>query len=454
MAKLVSIYSNTVSVSIAGSSIAEFYIRNLTVNATSEGPQILVKFNQPITSDFKKIYIVRKIRSYPLNLTDGVKVYEGTNNVYADRDVKGGQCYYYSIFTEVNDGTIYFDQAYCSGFAIAFETGFFPEYIYEQTTSNYQVKDATTSKKVLIEEQTDEGDYVNINETGESKFQLQRFFKATKLELDRIKSLIDYSPTLLDIDNCPEYALPYISHLLGVIFNADVPIEARRAELKNIIGIYKTKGTPESIKSQLQSISRLDIELQEYFKNILKSNRNDRTSAKIGPIWYKAIGLEGDPSANSLNFDENGKYDARKYGVWFIIEDDKTLTKAVVDKTNRILPDHEPANAIHLLGAYSENEESMELIIDDIYDDQFEFANKFELTTINDDNEYSNGNTIFENIEETHFTDINEIPHEEDLYDTDEWLYSNDITKLSNDPLIQSIDYIFDYEHYDEITGP
>jgi len=437
MAKLKSLYSTEASVSIPGSAIYEYLVRNLTVEATVEGPQILISFTNPTISNFLKVHIVRKLRSYPLSPTDGVKVYEGTGNVFSDRNIVGGQCYYYTVFVELDDGSIYYDVNFSTGFAISFSTGNMPDYAYESTVRHYKISDSKTPSRILEEVQTDKGDYVNINEETD-KHQLQRYFKTTKVEFDRIKSLIEYSPTLLDIDNCPEYILPYISQFLGVDFNADIPIEARRAELKNIIGIYKTKGTPDSITNQLQNISKLDVGIQEYYKNILKSNRRDRTSAKFGPEWSLAIGLEGDPSVNSLNFDENGLYDWRKYGLWFLIDEEETLTKAVIDKTNRIIDKYEPANAIHLLGAYTEIEEDFTILVEDMFDDQFEYGFKFDLYTL--DNEIIH----IESFVDEWFTDITFIEYLDVLYDYDKVLISNIIDKVSNVALIQSADMITD----------
>lgn len=47
-----------------------------------------------------EVVIVRSESGYPLNLTDGEKIYDGSNKTTTDQSVKDGKKYYYSLFTK------------------------------------------------------------------------------------------------------------------------------------------------------------------------------------------------------------------------------------------------------------------------------------------------------------------------------------------------------------------
>lgn len=63
------------------------------------GPdQILLSWSNPIDIDFVRNVIVRKEGSYPISVTDGVRVYEGKGLEFTDTKISKAKIYYYAVF--------------------------------------------------------------------------------------------------------------------------------------------------------------------------------------------------------------------------------------------------------------------------------------------------------------------------------------------------------------------
>ncbi len=73
--------------------------------ATTTDTSIVLTWQNP-TSDFSKTIIMRNDLHTPTNLTDGTRVYEGTNITYTDTNLKNSQKYYYTAFVLDNVGNI------------------------------------------------------------------------------------------------------------------------------------------------------------------------------------------------------------------------------------------------------------------------------------------------------------------------------------------------------------
>ena len=72
-------------------------VTNLT--ATPGPATIVLSWQNPATSDFQGVKIVRKIGSYPSSASDGNQVYDGNRETVNDTDLVNETLYYYKLFT-------------------------------------------------------------------------------------------------------------------------------------------------------------------------------------------------------------------------------------------------------------------------------------------------------------------------------------------------------------------
>ena len=67
--------------------------------SSASGQKILLGWKNPPDADFNGVLIVRKLGFYPVNRNDGVAVYNGRGESFADSDLVSGTSYYYAAFT-------------------------------------------------------------------------------------------------------------------------------------------------------------------------------------------------------------------------------------------------------------------------------------------------------------------------------------------------------------------
>jgi len=73
--------------------------------ATAKEKTILLKWNNPISSTFSEVRIVRSESFYPSDPSDGEVVYEGVDQVFEDDQVLIGTRYYYTLFAKDVSGS-------------------------------------------------------------------------------------------------------------------------------------------------------------------------------------------------------------------------------------------------------------------------------------------------------------------------------------------------------------
>jgi PKD repeat protein len=76
-------------------------VTNLTAEVVGSN-SISLSWTNPTDEDYASTIIMRKIGSYPENVSDGVKVYDGTGTSYLDTDLTPGNTYYYTAFAYDN----------------------------------------------------------------------------------------------------------------------------------------------------------------------------------------------------------------------------------------------------------------------------------------------------------------------------------------------------------------
>lgn len=154
------------------------------------------------------------------------------------------------------------------------------------------------------------GEFFNMDETGEKKGPLQRYFKIFGPVLDEAKGLIDAFPVMLDVDNTDPMFLAPMGKLLGVNFNEDIPITQAREEVKNAVPWYKRKATFAGNELYGYMISRVNCTSVAYVDNVLITTRNTNSLKYIynesvdtsdPEKWYN-YKLPGDITGYSVDY--------------------------------------------------------------------------------------------------------------------------------------------------------
>lgn len=92
----------------------------------------------------------------------------------------------------------------------------------------------------------------DVNSSGEEVKILQEFLKSVdETTLQPLKEYINEIITLQDIDAIRDELLPYFGFLYGYVWDEKLSVSIQRSLLKNIVQLYKRKGTPYSLYYQL-----------------------------------------------------------------------------------------------------------------------------------------------------------------------------------------------------------
>ncbi|AWD93035.1 tail protein [Bacillus phage vB_BceM-HSE3] len=112
---------------------------------------------------------------------------------------------------------------------------------------------------------------------------------------------------LVDPDLCPEQFLPYLAQLVGYDYQYDIPAKNQRIIIKNILQIYKRRGTIDSIKSVVKYLGKVD--------DLLTGNEPLTDIQIFEP--YKYIRRYSQSSFSGT--DRFADYDFWNYGIYEII---------------------------------------------------------------------------------------------------------------------------------------
>jgi Zn-dependent metalloprotease len=95
---------------------------------------IALTWDNPTSTQFKRVIIMRSTETYPTVLTDGVEIYRGTEEKYLDSAVVAGTQYYYTIFSQLTAG--FPDQRFTRAIAGTTPADFLTEQFSGATTSS------------------------------------------------------------------------------------------------------------------------------------------------------------------------------------------------------------------------------------------------------------------------------------------------------------------------------
>lgn len=111
---------------------------------------------------------------------------------------------------------------------------------------------------------------------------------------------------LIDIDKCPVEYLPYISKMLGFEYDNDIPEVFMRRLIKNLVSIYRMKGTKSAIRYIARELTGFEVEIVELQSRVFRtwsSNDHKEMGDYKTPTTFKngdtdMCGLKGDKYRN------------------------------------------------------------------------------------------------------------------------------------------------------------
>jgi len=120
----------------------------------------------------------------------------------------------------------------------------------------------------------------DVNSSGEQVRILQEYLKSVdEVTLQSLKEYIAEIVTLQDLNLVRDELLPYFSYLFGYTWEDNISVNIQKNILKNLIQLYKRKGTPYSLYYQLYFHDR-DVTIDEPHKYIWILNKRGTLSGK------------------------------------------------------------------------------------------------------------------------------------------------------------------------------
>lgn len=228
-------------------------INNLKISSI-EPNEIKLTWENPIDSNFAEIVIVKKIKEYSIDITDGIAISAGKSTVYKDTNVVPMEIYYYTIYCKDNALTPnYYSSTLTRGYCLCTKDWQLSEYAYNSFPSLYREYDINGDLK----------DYINV---------ITGLFNS-------IFSNLTYLKYIHNIDYVDEFILDKLGKSFGYKLNDDFSINFRRRELKNILKLYQLKGTKLGLDYLIEEISQWNYFIKEMFDNIFYiSNPNCKIS--------------------------------------------------------------------------------------------------------------------------------------------------------------------------------
>lgn len=106
----------------------------------------------------------------------------------------------------------------------------------------------------------------------ESSRRYRAFLRSIDASMCEFYNLLRDLFILLQPFEAPYPILPFLSPIVGVNFNLDVPDELARREVGNAIFLWKRKGTRDNIKDWIGFITGFRATIREYYKEVLRTN--------------------------------------------------------------------------------------------------------------------------------------------------------------------------------------
>lgn len=171
---------------------------------------------------------------------------------------------------------------------------------------------------------------------------MERYLKVIGYQLDQLKALLDCIPTHADIDKTQLKFINGFARLLGFDFNYDMSSDRQRKEIKQIVQVYKRKGTKDAIFAFISDILGIPSQIKEWRDNIICTNDEERTTLEFSLTEESNIGTVDDVIYYVPDFgSESSEINPFNYTVYFDLSSTE-LTEAIVKKILSRLPEYSP----------------------------------------------------------------------------------------------------------------
>lgn len=126
--------------------------------------------------------------------------------------------------------------------------------------------------------------YDRSDETGD----LNDFLEIIASEFDSVKDLIDEFTKLFDVKNVPAKYLPYLAALLDYDYDFTRNAETQRAEVTDLVEVYRRRGTIPGILRKLRLAGYVGTlrETYKYTVRLGKTGRGMKTGMKLAGKKY------------------------------------------------------------------------------------------------------------------------------------------------------------------------
>jgi phage tail-like protein len=255
------------------------------------------------------------------------------------------------------------------------------ELLYNRLPAIYRVEDAKLGQDLAeVERQLPDLDTSSVLIAVREEYQLQRFLRILGAALNVVRSGIEATLQLQDIDKIEAKWLPDLAKLLGWNTNLELSTEAQRDELRNAIDLYKRKGRQTAIEFLIEQLTDFDYEFR-FGKDRLLVTQHDNEIFRINADSHLADPAEADTigDKDDENYYSWGQRDATiyYYGVQYVyLYLTQNLlnpqSELLVEKISRISQEFLPWGIVLIVitdSFYGEPDYETELKIDEWYQD-------------------------------------------------------------------------------------
>lgn len=312
-------------------------ITKITATPHNAGNRIDLMWFNPQPHQYPGVRVVRRKDTHPASPDDGVVVAEVMVSVVDgklsavnvlegevectvnedgavrhhtfDKELKGGEVYYYTFFPYDGDPPDYQFDGRNRASVMATSSYNMARQMYDLLPLIYHRYDTVLPKEPPP----------GMPEVDWKKGQLRRFLDITGGEIDRFYSFARSAMDLHDIDRVEGSLLPLLAKWIGWKTDYTREIESQRSEVRGAPAVFKTIGLIPTVEATVQRISGWESRTKEFAHNVFTSNRPERLN-----LWVRYRGATGGWSVPeeplSLDFAYEGRPAAVRDGdgtQWF-----------------------------------------------------------------------------------------------------------------------------------------
>lgn len=274
-----------------------FRLHKISAKAHPFGNRIDLSWENPDTTQFPGVRIVRRKGSYPTSPDDGILLAEGEGLLSAsDTMLRSETVYYYALFPYKNAPPEY--EINRKNRVSAMATGPYnqAEQMYDLLPGIYHRYDTALPLDIPPD----------LLEDDKKRGQLRRFLDLPGAQLDQLLSLAKTIPDFTDIQNVDGALLPLLAKWIAWRTDNRLEYEGQRNELRDAVSVYRTIGLIPSVEATVKRILGWESRAKEFVHNVSRTNQAERLN-----IWSKRERSASDWSSAIEPFSLGFAYDGR-----------------------------------------------------------------------------------------------------------------------------------------------